>query len=126
MGRTAQHKLKTALIAVAVVVIGAGSAVIAVVSNSSPHKVGVSYNSQQQLNDIKYNGQSGIDALTLLKKHAKVEAKHYSFGDLVTSINGSKGNGPKYWIFYANGKESQIGAGAYITKNSDKLEWKLQ
>lgn len=126
MGRTAQNKLKTALIAAAIVVLGAGGAVIAVVSNSPPHKVGTSVNAQQQLTDIKYNGQNGIDALTLLKKHAKVQAKHYSFGDLVTSINGSAGNGPKYWTFYINGKEAQVGAGSYITKNQDKLEWKLQ
>ena len=110
----------------AVVVVGAGSIAIAVVSNSPQHKVGVSYGSQQQLTDIKYNGVNGMDALTLLKKHATVQTKHYSFGDLVTAIDGSKGNGPKYWTFYANGKEAQVGAGAYVTKTSDKLEWKLQ
>ncbi|HEX5447721.1 MAG TPA: DUF4430 domain-containing protein [Candidatus Saccharimonadales bacterium] len=126
MGRTAPNKFKTTLIALAVVVVGAGSAVIAVVSNSSQHKVGVAYGAQQQLTDIKYNGKDGVDALTLLKKHATVQTKHYSFGDQVLAINGSQGNGPKYWIFYANGKEAQVGAGAYVTKNSDKLEWKLQ
>lgn len=126
MGRVAQNKLKTALIAAAIVAVGAGSAAIAVVSNSPQHKVGVAYGSQQQLTDIKYNGQNGVDALTLLKKHAQVQAKHYSFGDLVTAINGSKGDGPKYWTFYINGKEAQVGAGAYVTKSSDKLEWKLQ
>lgn len=126
MGRVAQNKLKTVLIALAVMVLGAGSAAIAVVSNSPQHKVGVSYSSQQKLTDIKYNGRNGVDALTLLRKHAVVKVKHYSFGDLVTSINGSEGNGPKYWTFYVNGKEAQVGAGAYVTKNQDKLEWKLQ
>jgi hypothetical protein len=126
MSRVAQNRLKTTLIAIALVALGAGSAAIAVISNSSSHKVGTTVNSQSLLTDIKYNGQTGVSALDLLKKHAKVQTKHYSFGDLVTSINGSPGNGPKYWTFYANGKPASVGAGTYITKNSDKLEWKLQ
>ena len=126
MSRTAQSSIKTIIIAAAVLAIGAGGAVIAVVSNSPAHKIGTSVNAQNQLTDIKYNGVAGTDALTLLKKHAQVETKHYSFGDLVTSINGSQGTGPKYWTFYLNGKEASTGAGAYITKAGDKLEWKLQ
>lgn len=126
MGRAAQTKLKTLIIAAAVVIAAAGSAAIAVVSNSPSHKVGTSVNAQQQLTDIKYHGQNGVDALTLLKKNADVTTKHYSFGDLVTSIDGSYGTGPKYWTFYVNGKESDVGASSYITKNADTLEWKLR
>jgi len=131
MGRVAPNKaktnrVKTAIVTVAVLAAGAGGAAIAVVSNSPAHKVGTTVNSQQQLTDIKYNGQNGVDALTLLKKHATVQVKHYSFGDLVTAINGSQGNGPKYWTFYLNGKEASVGAGSYVTKSSDKIEWKLQ
>ena len=83
-------------------------------------------NAQHQLTEISYHGQDGVDALTLLKKHATAGVKHYSFGDLVTSINGSEGNGPKYWTFYVNGKRAVVGAGAYTTKSSDTLSWKLQ
>lgn len=126
MGRVAPNKFKTALIAAAVMAVGAGGAAIAVVSNSPQHKVGTFVNTQRQLTDIRYNGKNGVDALSLLKKHASVQTKHYSFGDLVVSINGSDGNGSKYWTFYANGKEAQTGASAYITKDSDKLEWKLR
>jgi hypothetical protein len=53
---------------------------------------------------ISYQGQDGRDALSLLKQHAEVKTKHYSFGDQVVSINGVSGNGPKYWTFYVNGK----------------------
>jgi hypothetical protein len=77
MGRVAQTKLKIIIVAAAVLVLGAGSAAIAVVSNSPSHKVGTSVNARHQLADIKYNGVNGVDALTLLKKHAKVQAKHY-------------------------------------------------
>ena len=126
MGRTARNQVKTIIIALAVVAAGAGGIAGAVIANSPSHKVAATVNSQQQLTDIKYNGQNGTNALALLKKHAQVQTKHYSFGDLVTSINGSKGTGPKYWTFYINGKEAQVGAGTYTTKSSDKLEWKLQ
>jgi hypothetical protein len=126
MGRVAQNKLKTLIVGVVAAVIIAGGAVVAVVANSPTHKTGASYNSQQQLTYLTYRGQDSVDALTLIKKHAQVGVKHYSFGDLVTSINGSQGNGPRYWTLYVNGKESNVGAGSYITKNSDKIEWKLQ
>ncbi|MGH7234405.1 MAG: DUF4430 domain-containing protein, partial [Candidatus Saccharimonadales bacterium] len=32
----------------------------------------------------------------------------------------------KYWTFYVNGKEASVGASSYVTKNSDRLTWKLQ
>lgn len=126
MSRVAPNNIKTFIIGAAVVLTAAGSVAGAVIANSPAHKVGVAVNAQNQLTDVKYNGQAGVDGLTLLKRHARVQVKHYSFGDFVEAINGSAGNGPKYWTFYINGKEANVGAGAYITKTSDKLEWKLQ
>lgn len=123
---SSRANIKKTAVAIVVAVAVAGGVVGAVVANSPSHKVSTTTNAQNQITDIKYNGQNGQDALALLKKHADVTLKHYSFGDLVTSINGTPGNGPKYWTFYANGKMAQVGAGSYITKNSDKLEWKLQ
>ena len=111
-----------AVIAVALLGGGAGAYIV----NASAHQVNTVTNAQHQLTEISYHGQQGVDALTLLKQHATVTVKHYSFGDLVTSINGSAGNGPKYWILYINDKESQVGAGAYTTKDGDTLKWKLQ
>jgi hypothetical protein len=126
MGRVALNKTKTIILSIVAVAMVGGAGTAAYVANSSSHKVDVSKNSKQQTVYIKYNGQSGVDALTLLKKHASVHTKHYSFGDLVTSINGTAGNGPKYWTFYLNGKEASVGAGSYVTKSTDKIEWRLQ
>lgn len=126
MGRVALAKTKTIIISVIVALVLAGGIVGAVVANSPSHKSHVTLNSQNQITSISYRGQNGQDALSLLKKHARVEAKHYSFGDLVTSINGTPGNGPKYWTLYDNGKMAQVGASSLITKNSDNIEWKLQ
>jgi len=55
-----------------------------------------------------------------------VQTKHYSFGDMVVSVNGTPGTGPKYWTFYINGKMAEVGAGSYTTKASDVISWKLQ
>lgn len=113
------------LIATIVAIVGlSGGAALVIYSHNSDTQLVT--NAQKQLTEISYHGRNGIDALTLLKQHATVVTKHYSFGDLVTSINGSQGNGPKYWTFYVNGKMSQSGAATYITKDGDVLTWKLQ
>ena len=125
MGRAALFKTKLIIIAT-VVIAAAGGGAWAYIANSPSHKVETVANMQHQLTQISYHGHDGIDALTLLKQHAAVQTKHYSFGDLVTSINGSVGSGPKYWTFYVNGKEASVGAGAYHSKNSDTLMWRLQ
>jgi hypothetical protein len=81
---------------------------------------------QHHITQISYKGEAGTDALTLLKRHATVQTKHYSFGDMVISIDGVPGTGPKYWTFYINGHEATVGAQAYHAKSSDELMWRLQ
>lgn len=96
------------------------------VANSPGHKVAVTTNAQHQPVQISYRGQDGVTALSLLKRHAQVQTKHYSFGDMVVSINGAAGTGPKYWTFYVNGKMADVGASTYHSKSTDNLMWKLQ
>jgi hypothetical protein len=118
--------IKTNVIVAVAVLLGLGGGVWAYIANSPSHKVDVVTNAQHQITQLSYQGQDGQNALSLLKKHARVQTKHYSFGDMVVSINGAPGNGPKYWTFYINGKMASVGAGTYTTRNSDKLAWKLQ
>lgn len=126
MSRVAQvFKTKLVLPIIAVLIIAGGVGVGIYVHDHSGDVQTVT-NAQHQLTQISYNGKSGVNAYVLLKKYATVQAKHYSFGYFVSSINGVTGNGPKYWTLYINGKESNVGASSYITKNSDKLTWKLQ
>lgn len=122
----ARTKLKLIIASVVVAVAAVGGGTWAYLAHVSAGQVQTVTNNQQLLTQISYHGQNGVDALTLLKQHATVQVKHYSFGDLVTSINGSAGNGSKYWTFYVNGKQSQVGAADYKTKESDTLSWKLQ
>lgn len=126
MGRATLSKAKTLTLTTAVAVVAASVGTWAYVGNLPSHKVNLVTNTQHQTTQISYNGQTGIDALQLLKNHAVVVTKHYSFGDMVTSINGTVGKGPKYWTFYVNGQEASVGAGSYVTKSTDTIMWKLQ
>lgn len=126
MGRVAHqlNNFKRLVVLVPLAIVAAGI-IGAVTSWHSQPKV-VPGVSQTQVTNIQYQGVKGQTALDLLKQKASVQTKHYKFGDMVTSINGVSGNGPKYWSFYVNGKMSDVGASTYITKNSDQIEWKLQ
>lgn len=124
MGRTAQSaksKIITLALVVLIAIAGVGGAAI----SNRASRAQIQSQSNQTV-DVKYKGREGQTALDLLKKYATVQTKHYSFGDQVTSINGTVGNGPKYWSFYLNGKLANVGAGAYKTHDSDNIEWKLQ
>jgi len=127
MSRVAQvlRSKITVVVVVAVVAIAAGVGVGVDVHNNSGQVQTVT-NTQNKITQISYDGQNGINAYALLQKHATVQSKHYSFGYFVTSIDGVAGTGPKYWTLYVNGKEASVGASAYITKNSDRVTWKLQ
>jgi hypothetical protein len=76
---------------------------------------------------VKYDGQEGKTALALLEQEATVVTKDSSYGPYVDSINGvTGGTDGKYWTFYVNGAQAQVGAGAYTTKATDKIEWKFE
>lgn len=75
---------------------------------------------------VRYPGEEGKNALELLKKHAKVETKTSSLGEYVVSINGNDGSGTKYWLFYVNDKQASMGADAYVSHDSDTIEWRLE
>ena len=125
MSRVAQILNRTKIAALAmslVVLVGIVGAVTSWDATPKP----VITKQQSQTTYVKYQGVEGQTALELLKKYADVKTKHYSFGDLVISINGTAGNGPKYWSFYVNGKLSDVGAGSYVAKSTDNIEWKLQ
>lgn len=67
-------------------------------------------------------------ALQLLKMGHKVETKTFKdAGEYVTAINGQKEEkAKKFWAFYLNGKQSNVGAATYQVKDKDFIEWKLE
>lgn len=81
--------------------------------------------SQTVQDKFSYKGQTGKDALALLKE--KAEAKQDKSG-LVVSINGREVMASKreYWAFYVNGKLASVGPADYKTKDSDIIEWRIE
>jgi hypothetical protein len=76
---------------------------------------------------IQYQGVEGKNALELLKASYQIQSKEYSgLGEFVESINGITPDKDQFWSFYVNGKQAAVGASAYITKNGDVIEWKLE
>lgn len=74
---------------------------------------------------IEYQGVDGKNALELLKASHRVDAKHYSFGDLVTGIDGMTPDSKHFWAIYVNGQFSQVGASTYMTKPTDTIKWEI-
>lgn len=132
MGRTAQSSKSKILITFAVLVILAVPiAIWQTTSNTKPNipqtaKV-TPVKQAEPSTQISYQGEDGKTALELLKTHADVKTtKDPSLGEYVTSVNGNDGGGKKYWLYFVDGKEAAEGAGTYVTKSSETIEWKLQ
>lgn len=76
---------------------------------------------------IKYQGVEGKTALELLKNSHTVTTKQFSFGEMVVAIDGVEpAPNEAYWAFYVNGSLAAVGAGSYVTKNGDQIEWRLE
>ena len=84
----------------------------------------ISLQQEVQADTFTYKGESGRDALTLLKQKATAELDK---SGLVISINGRKADNDKheYWAFYINGKSASIGPADYQTKDTDTIQWKM-
>lgn len=80
---------------------------------------------QKQTNYFSYFGKNGQNALTLLQEQTAVAEDH---SGLVVSIDGHKANAAahEYWAFYVNNKMADVGPAAYVTKDTDKIEWKIE
>lgn len=70
----------------------------------------------------------GKTALDALKQTNKVEMDGTGANAFITGINGIKPNPDKkeFWAYYVNDKQAEVGAGSYILKEGDKIEWKLE
>jgi len=74
---------------------------------------------------IAYEGEEGKTALELLKSRASVRTSSSQLGELVEEINGVRSDNGSYLIYYINGSMAKTGAGNYLTKTGDRIEWKL-
>jgi hypothetical protein len=133
-----KHSSKSILAVIIALVISIIGATGLVVATHTPQRATVATSSTAQSAAVKaatkpfthlsYAGEDGKNALELLKKHdGNVITKQSSLGEYVDSIDGVKGGtNNKYWTFYINGVQSQVGAGAYVSKSGDNIEWKFE
>jgi hypothetical protein len=77
---------------------------------------------------VSYEGVEGENALSLLKNYTNVETEEFTgIGEYVVSINGVQADSnSNFWAFYVDDAQAQVGAGDYITKAGEKIEWRLE
>ena len=92
---------------------------------------------QSQVVYLKVDGQKDFSkqsfktnkiALELTKENAKVVTKGNGVNAYIVEINGRLAEDSKkeFWAFYVNGKQAEVGAGSYVIKEGDKIEWKIE
>lgn len=83
---------------------------------------------QQTKQFVTIQIQKGKSALDLLNKTTTIQTKGAGQQAFVVEINNVKAEDSKkqFWAFYVNGKQAGVGAGSYILKPNDKIEWKIE
>ena len=74
---------------------------------------------------VVYDGVVGETALVTLQGLCEVKTQSSSYGDFVTTIDGTDAGDTHYWAFYINDAYATEGAGTYKAKTGDKVKWVL-
>lgn len=87
----------------------------------------LNFGEEEKTNTYSLNLESGKTALEATKKVADVVTSGEGELAFVTSIRDREADSDKneFWEFVINGEPAQIGAGSYVVKNGDKLEWRI-
>lgn len=69
----------------------------------------------------------GKTALEATESMVKVVTSGTGENAFVTLIEGREADTKKheFWEFLVNGSQAQVGAGSYILKNNDQIQWKI-
>ena len=75
---------------------------------------------------VTYDGVAGETALATLKSLTDVQVEDSAYGEFVISIGVVSADSSKnFWGFYVNGDMASVGAGDYVAKEGDQIEWQL-
>lgn len=128
-----KNKLLFSIVAIALVAVGLFAYNSAKQQSASPTVSQPTISSAKEATeaskpkDISYRGKEGKTALALLESNATVEVSGSGANAFVVAIGGYKPDVKgEFWAFYVNGKQAEVGAGSYITKADDLIEWKLE
>ena len=72
---------------------------------------------------------SVYDFMSKLEKEGKINFKEKNYlgmGKFIEELNGIKGNGDKFWIYYVNDKKAKIGISNYKINPGDVVSWKYE
>lgn len=61
-----------------------------------------------------------------LKDAFSVDVKQYDFGVFIEGVEGVKGDATKFWAFYVNGSQANVGADSYVVQPGDMIEFRLE
>lgn len=80
------------------------------------------------LSDKQEKVHKGSTALQALYSTHSIKSKGVGQNTFITAIEGREADSAKreFWAFYVNGKQATVGAGTYIVKNNDTIEWKIE
>jgi len=97
-----------------------------IVINMITAKHGVTIDGQKKEASVKI--KMGSTALQLLSSTHKIISKGEKQNAFITTIDERAALTEKreFWAFYVNGKQAVVGAGSYIVKNNDTIEWKIE
>lgn len=87
-----------------------------------------------EINGIKYQNKiekntSVYDFMNKIREKGGLDFKDKTYigmGKFVEEINGIRGNGSEFWIYYVNGKKAQIGVSNYRINPGDVVSWKYE
>jgi hypothetical protein len=122
-----QNKVLWWLPAMLVVALGLGVWSWVAKESTNTNNTNVANHNTNVATSYRYPGQDGKNALELLKTtYPNTTTKTSgSLGEQVMSINGIEAKSNEYWEFLVNGAAASVGAGAYVTKSTDTITWKL-
>lgn len=101
------------------------------ITNKSIHysqKISMPSGQKKEFNNLSADRKNNLTALKALKDVVAVQTNGEGINAFITSIDNRKADDAKkeFWAFYVNGKQAELGAGSYVIKNNDTIEWKIE
>lgn len=87
-----------------------------------------------EINGVKYQSEiregTGVyDLMDKLRSEEKINFKDKTYlgmGKFIEEINGIRGDGTRYWVYYVNGKKAMVGVSNYKINPGDVVSWRYE
>ncbi len=85
---------------------------------------------EEEKYESEIEGETNVyDFMSKLQDEGKINFKEKTYtgmGKFIDELNGVRGDGNKFWIYYVNGKKARIGVSNYKIKSGDVVSWKYE